>query len=158
MLHFLFFFFLMIRRPPRSTLFPYTTLFRSRCLLGVRYVLICRPQQPVRLRLVGLARTGREALQQRDRLLALPLAEVGLREEDRGLLGRARARVVLHDLRQLARREFVVSGIHSEAGLLESGARGALCRASPPEIPHEQHRPPTDRHPPGAGRPSVPPY
>src|SRR6516225_5389417 len=29
---FLFFFFLMIRRPPRSTLFPYTTLFRSRSL------------------------------------------------------------------------------------------------------------------------------
>src|SRR5205814_6227989 len=28
-LSFLFFFFLMIRRPPRSTLFPYTTLFRS---------------------------------------------------------------------------------------------------------------------------------
>src|SRR2546430_10390687 len=27
-----FFFFLMIRRPPRSTLFPYTTLFRS-CLI-----------------------------------------------------------------------------------------------------------------------------
>src|SRR3712207_6901236 len=28
----LLFFFLMIRRPPRSTLFPYTTLFRSRPL------------------------------------------------------------------------------------------------------------------------------
>src|SRR5438874_5357563 len=28
-LRILFFFFLMIRRPPRSTLFPYTTLFRS---------------------------------------------------------------------------------------------------------------------------------
>src|SRR3712207_6953014 len=27
------FFFLMIRRPPRSTLFPYTTLFRSRWLV-----------------------------------------------------------------------------------------------------------------------------
>src|SRR5256886_8543483 len=27
-------FFLMIRRPPRSTLFPYTTLFRSGVLLG----------------------------------------------------------------------------------------------------------------------------
>src|SRR5258708_40363703 len=27
---FLYFFFLMIRRPPRSTLFPYTTLFRSK--------------------------------------------------------------------------------------------------------------------------------
>src|SRR2546426_9715411 len=32
----LFFFFLMIRRPPRSTLFPYTTLFRSR----VRWLLL----------------------------------------------------------------------------------------------------------------------
>src|SRR5258707_6962660 len=37
-----FFFFLMIRRPPRSTLFPYTTLFRSysqeRLALGSRQV------------------------------------------------------------------------------------------------------------------------
>src|SRR5229473_8331691 len=31
---FLLFFFLMIRRPPRSTLFPYTTLFRSHLLGG----------------------------------------------------------------------------------------------------------------------------
>src|SRR5258708_16633499 len=30
---FSFFFFLMIRRPPRSTLFPYTTLFRSELLV-----------------------------------------------------------------------------------------------------------------------------
>src|SRR3712207_8700593 len=29
------FFFLMIRRPPRSTLFPYTTLFRSDGLVGL---------------------------------------------------------------------------------------------------------------------------
>src|SRR2546422_7124889 len=29
-IRFIFIFFLMIRRPPRSTLFPYTTLFRSR--------------------------------------------------------------------------------------------------------------------------------
>src|SRR5256885_3439258 len=28
-MYFVLFFFLMIRRPPRSTLFPYTTLFRS---------------------------------------------------------------------------------------------------------------------------------
>src|SRR2546430_12913680 len=28
-MHLFFFFFLMIRRPPRSALFPYTTLFRS---------------------------------------------------------------------------------------------------------------------------------
>src|SRR2546429_9249997 len=31
----LFFFFLMIRRPPRSTLFPYTTLFRSQMIDAV---------------------------------------------------------------------------------------------------------------------------
>src|SRR5436305_14412991 len=30
----IFFFFLMIRRPPRSTLFPYTTLFRSGRVVG----------------------------------------------------------------------------------------------------------------------------
>src|SRR2546425_9006755 len=30
-----FFFFLMIRRPPRSTLFPYTTLFRSLAVQGI---------------------------------------------------------------------------------------------------------------------------
>src|SRR5215475_15009525 len=34
--HLLFFFFLMIRRPPRSTLFPYTTLFRSELGVTVR--------------------------------------------------------------------------------------------------------------------------
>src|SRR5437870_8377145 len=51
-LHVLFFlfFFLMIRRPPRSTLFPYTTLFRSdglghrQALVGRRQVVI--PQIP----------------------------------------------------------------------------------------------------------------
>src|SRR5271167_5171832 len=39
------FFFLMIRRPPRSTLFPYTTLFRS----GARLRAACRrPGDPRR--------------------------------------------------------------------------------------------------------------
>src|SRR5256885_12524522 len=37
------FFFLMIRRPPRSTLFPYTTLFRS--YLGDRLIRIARPHK-----------------------------------------------------------------------------------------------------------------
>src|SRR2546422_10651147 len=32
------FFFLMIRRPPRSTLFPYTTLFRSMKERGIRWI------------------------------------------------------------------------------------------------------------------------
>src|ERR1039457_705512 len=30
-----YFFFLMIRRTPRSTLFPYTTIFRSHCFAGI---------------------------------------------------------------------------------------------------------------------------
>src|SRR6266513_5598821 len=48
---FIFFFFLMIRRPPRSTLFPYTTLFRS-----------SRPRVPgqrLTVRLSQLRGTGR---------------------------------------------------------------------------------------------------
>src|SRR6266508_3666948 len=35
-LSYVFFFFLMIRRTPRSTLFPYTTLFRSNLVLDSR--------------------------------------------------------------------------------------------------------------------------
>src|SRR5256886_17421280 len=35
-----FFFFLMIRRPPRSTLFPYTTLFRSEGLVDLPLTLL----------------------------------------------------------------------------------------------------------------------
>src|SRR2546426_2505937 len=45
----IFFFFLMIRRPPRSTLFPYTTLFRSPD----------RPDRPPALRHVHLDVHGR---------------------------------------------------------------------------------------------------
>src|SRR2546427_7514064 len=39
-----FFFFLMIRRPPRSTLFPYTTLFRSPRAIAPRLVRSHRPR------------------------------------------------------------------------------------------------------------------
>src|SRR3712207_8802596 len=46
------FFFLMIRRPPRSTLFPYTTLFRSR---GIRR----REQRTARRVAVDPARSRR---------------------------------------------------------------------------------------------------
>src|SRR2546422_2195258 len=59
-----FFFFLMIRRPPRSTLFPYTTLFRSR---GLR---------PDHLR-GGHRRRGRAALRG-----ALPLLLQPVRSEE----------------------------------------------------------------------------
>src|SRR5437660_4996851 len=55
------FFFLMIRRPPRSTLFPYTTLFRSRAPVGLRlrpmrseeFGLLAREPRVVLLQLIG---------------------------------------------------------------------------------------------------------
>src|SRR3712207_9536751 len=56
------FFFLMIRRPPRSTLFPYTTLFRS----------------PDRLRHPDDERGGHRALRRR--------GDLGDRRHDRGAL------------------------------------------------------------------------
>src|ERR1043166_5052945 len=59
-----FFFFLMIRRPPRSTLFPYTTLFRSDLL-------------PIDLVALGLFRLFRGALD-----LRLLLLRVLLRSEE----------------------------------------------------------------------------
>src|SRR5689334_24824058 len=57
----MFFFFLMIRRPPRSTLFPYTTLFRSGRQLRARFTLPlagegngpARPSLPDVLRVAG---------------------------------------------------------------------------------------------------------
>src|SRR2546430_12547219 len=54
------FFFLMIRRPPRSTLFPYTTLFRSLCLdAGLDH-----GRHPVGVRVLGaVAAPEREARQ-----------------------------------------------------------------------------------------------
>src|SRR3712207_6551542 len=59
------FFFLMIRRPPRSTLFPYTTLFRSRVnsyfqrgTLGAAFRLI--PSETVPLEKLGMPPVIRE--------------------------------------------------------------------------------------------------
>src|SRR2546421_6391542 len=44
------FFFLMIRRPPRSTLFPYTTLFRSLVDQSLHLLVLLRCQVTVGLR------------------------------------------------------------------------------------------------------------
>src|SRR5688572_31385061 len=51
-------FFLMIRRPPRSTLFPYTTLFRSHNVLNLREANIGQGQ---------LQRCSMECLQRKKR-------------------------------------------------------------------------------------------
>src|SRR5436309_15612037 len=62
-----FFFFLMIRRPPRSTLFPYTTLFRS-------------------------LRNGHLSQPHHHSLVA---CQTGARREDAALLGGAHVRVLV---------------------------------------------------------------
>src|SRR5436305_12050459 len=54
-------FFLLIRRPPRSTLFPYTTLFRSRQVLELELVGVVaagRPDHPRQLGDRQLTRGG----------------------------------------------------------------------------------------------------
>src|SRR2546422_8479766 len=61
------FFFLMIRRPPRSTLFPYTTLFRSRSP-----ELPQRPRRPADAARHGDRREPDTALPTRGRGPALP--------------------------------------------------------------------------------------
>src|SRR3712207_9589657 len=61
--HISFLFFLMIRRPPRSTLFPYTTLFRSRPLVRRRgggavrtlHAHVARRPQPLPVRTYGFS-------------------------------------------------------------------------------------------------------
>src|SRR3712207_8725919 len=64
----------MIRRPPRSTLFPYTTLFRSLCA-GVR---IPRLLQQLGLTAPNIATYSAPLLRRRDD----PWVENGLRSEE----------------------------------------------------------------------------
>src|SRR2546430_12431636 len=61
----LFFFFLMIRRPPRSTLFPYTTLFRSVTPVGgqMHGVAGARHDGPFAGRLLAHLEKGRRDLE-----------------------------------------------------------------------------------------------
>src|SRR3712207_7918548 len=68
------FFFLMIRRPPRSTLFPYTTLFRS---VSIRGSSVRRPRRraappPRRPRRVRSRRGGRHGRVGEDRKSTRP--------------------------------------------------------------------------------------
>src|SRR2546426_3548759 len=62
----------MIRRPPRSTLFPYTTLFRS---LGARREPRDRPRAAVRLRPLERARRLRPCACRVGRIDCLPRVE-----------------------------------------------------------------------------------
>src|ERR1035441_2507746 len=57
-------FFLMIRQPPRSTLFPYTTLFRSLCFRQLRTEVVDDPVCE-RLGALGLLYEALEVVAQR---------------------------------------------------------------------------------------------
>src|SRR5438034_10306702 len=54
---FCFFFFLMIRRPPRSTLFPYTTLFRSRLRMFLLLITFLKASHSFRNRLLVICKS-----------------------------------------------------------------------------------------------------
>src|SRR6266498_1661428 len=71
----LFFFFLMIRRPPRSTLFPYTTLFRSPPTRGTGPALSARAQPPQRCRSARRSEEHTSELQSRPHLVCRLLLE-----------------------------------------------------------------------------------
>src|SRR5437667_2998814 len=72
------FFFLMIRRPPRSTLFPYTTLFRSLALIRAVVTVVRRahasrkvPYQPTAIGVGGIeSASGAQRLARRDQRTA----------------------------------------------------------------------------------------
>src|SRR2546426_7608762 len=79
----LFFFFLMIRRPPRSTLFPYTTLFRSvdgnrRPVGGVERAAVLELALPVAFR--GVEGVDAAVAEVADEQVAAEEAEVARRE------------------------------------------------------------------------------
>src|SRR2546422_7906136 len=72
------FFFLMIRRPPRSTLFPYTTLFRSlhgHERIGLSDVLECRVALPAQVPRGGRSEEHTSELQSRLHLVCRLLLE-----------------------------------------------------------------------------------
>src|SRR3712207_7004195 len=75
-------FFLMIRRPPRSTLFPYTTLFRSGQVAGDLHAQLTGRDDDQRLRdaVAALGRRG-DPLEQGD-AEAEGLAGAGARSEE----------------------------------------------------------------------------
>src|SRR2546422_7836588 len=91
----MFFFFLMIRRPPRSTLFPYTTLFRSDGRLAFRLESPA-PADQIRERLRATGDVESVTLpEEEERRAAAPAAAAGAALEP------ARSRHLRVDLRRL---------------------------------------------------------
>src|SRR2546425_12450910 len=85
----------MIRRPPRSTLFPYTTLFRSKTTLGRRRrakrrrssILTTRGDATARAGLVIRAKAGRGAAPRQR--AGLPAGDCGMTRPARAVASRS---------------------------------------------------------------------
>src|SRR3712207_9452740 len=75
------FFFLMIRRPPRSTLFPYTTLFRSVLLHHHPAAVVVPPQPGCQGRKVNRPPAQLAEQPASDRLEVVPPGRAGRSEE-----------------------------------------------------------------------------
>src|SRR5947209_19988493 len=94
------FFFVMIRRPPRSTLFPYTTLFRSTRLITISLrskwtlVLLSNRQNPLRKDWLPWKKMGAD---RKDQMGSSPRA---LRSEERRVGKECRSRRVQYDGRK----------------------------------------------------------
>src|SRR2546426_12318962 len=163
----LFFFFLMIRRPPRSTLFPYTTLFRSRDV-GEELVLqaACLVElgvQPGELLVLGL-----ELLVQGREHGVLGLEALGGVAQLDGQapcvpvcgLALARDREVRRRLLQdgaAVPAEFPLEEGHQQAGEDVLRAQGHEGEAAAPPAPPPPPPPPPPRAPPPPPHPGGPP-
>src|SRR2546422_3935105 len=131
------FFFLMIRRPPRSTLFPYTTLFRSLCEATGRDARVAEPA-------MSAGEGGTEpqrAAQLLDRLGTAPRGEPDPAEQqvDRGVVGVGPGRLLGGRARafEVAPRERVLRLRHQlrqvggEAGALRFAVPGSASTTMP---------------------------
>src|SRR2546426_9400882 len=106
---FCFFFFLMIRRPPRSTLFPYTTLFRT-----MQEELI-KLWERTRKTIVFVTHDIEEAVFLGDRVVVLTARPARIREEVRIDLPRPRDLSVKKSVQCLEYRNYIWDLIRSEA-------------------------------------------
>src|SRR5256886_16318153 len=108
----------MIRRPPRSTLFPYTTLFRSLSEIQAQYIL----DTPLR----RLTRYDRLELEREQDELRAEIAELSaILESDEKL-----REVVSDELADVGKR----FGTPRRTVLLEGSSAAAAVAAGPPEV------------------------
>src|ERR1039458_6287911 len=114
-------FFLMIRRPPRSTLFPYTTLFQSRL---VRLDPLAQPHPRHR----SVVR-GSRSEEHTSELQSLRHLVCRLLLEKKDICGLHLLRVTVSVLPATLRHIAQVVGSMTPAGVLEIGPRGRAASA-----------------------------